>query len=238
MEPEDKEKYEAEYEPDHFLFAEEGPGDHLFIIKSGKVDLLKNTDQGTRLVTTVGPGDIIGEMALVEDDARRSTSARARTEVTCWELTRDRFDSLLETNQSFRDRIIQLLSKRLRRTTESFARTKGIKDFLYEASLLIFNKLSLLDELEREKKTVDLNDINWENLKRLYRMDDQTVETARDHPDRSSLSELSPEERDKFTEQILNVLEPVLELYKFRTGNRKQNGEEQIARNKTLGNSS
>jgi len=58
------------------LFHENDPGDSLFIVQSGRVDIFKNIRGDVdRSLASFGPGDIIGEMSFI-DGARRSATAR------------------------------------------------------------------------------------------------------------------------------------------------------------------
>ena len=56
------------------VFREGDPGDTVYVVLEGKVDLRVNG----RLVETVGPGGILSEMALIEQ-APRVAGATART---------------------------------------------------------------------------------------------------------------------------------------------------------------
>ena len=58
------------------LFHENDPGDSLFIVQRGRVDIFKNIRGDVdRSLASFGPGDVIGEMSFI-DGARRSATAR------------------------------------------------------------------------------------------------------------------------------------------------------------------
>ena len=58
------------------LFHENDPGDSLFMVQRGRVDIFKNIRGDVdRSLASFGPGDIIGEMSFI-DGARRSATAR------------------------------------------------------------------------------------------------------------------------------------------------------------------
>ncbi|MDP3217851.1 MAG: cyclic nucleotide-binding domain-containing protein, partial [Deltaproteobacteria bacterium] len=65
-----------------------------FIVVSGSVAVVKSLMASERVLTTLGPGAIAGQFALV-DRARRSSTLRALTPVVALELGRDAFDRLL-----------------------------------------------------------------------------------------------------------------------------------------------
>jgi CRP/FNR family cyclic AMP-dependent transcriptional regulator len=71
------------YQTDETVFAEKEPGAGVYVIRSGKVDiLLKHEEQSPTLLAELGPGDFFGEMALLGDSARSANAiAREETEL-------------------------------------------------------------------------------------------------------------------------------------------------------------
>ena len=55
------------------LFAEGSPGDRGFIIKEGQLEVLKTSGGREVLLDVQGPGAVIGEMALLDDQPRSAT---------------------------------------------------------------------------------------------------------------------------------------------------------------------
>ncbi|HEY3349089.1 MAG TPA: DUF1003 domain-containing protein [Thermoanaerobaculia bacterium] len=57
------------------LFATGDPGESLFVVKSGQVELFLKDTAGQKIVLSVaGPGDIFGELALLDGGARSATA--------------------------------------------------------------------------------------------------------------------------------------------------------------------
>jgi len=55
------------------VFRQGDPGGSIYIIRSGKVRVLKDSAGRQRMVTTLGPGDFFGEMAVVTGRPRSAT---------------------------------------------------------------------------------------------------------------------------------------------------------------------
>src|SRR5438105_11134547 len=73
------------------LFHESDPGDSLFIVQSGRVDIFKNIRRDVdRSLASFGPGDVIGEISFI-DGARRSATARTTEASSFLVLARQSF---------------------------------------------------------------------------------------------------------------------------------------------------
>lgn len=84
------------FAPREALCRQTRPAISCFIIVSGVVDVVKESQGRERLLTRLPAGAIAGQLALV-DHAPRSASLIANTEVTALELTRDVFDRLVHS---------------------------------------------------------------------------------------------------------------------------------------------
>ena len=69
-------------------------GDKLFIIKKGRVDFFVNS----RYIRSLNDGEEFGARSLILSTEKRSATAIANGEVTCYTLTADIFKSILEPN--------------------------------------------------------------------------------------------------------------------------------------------
>src|ERR671935_1375573 len=98
---------------EQMLFREGDPADSVFRLLSGTVDILRELDGDSILLGTVGAGQLIGEMGVVENRPRSAT-ARAASEVDVEILTPTEFlDQIARSPQAARE-LIQRLSQRLR----------------------------------------------------------------------------------------------------------------------------
>jgi CRP-like cAMP-binding protein len=95
------------------LFGEGDPADSVFRLLSGSVYILRALDGDPILLGTVGAGQFIGEMGVVENRPRSAT-ARAASEVEVEIFTPTEFlDHIASSPQAARE-LIQRLSQRLR----------------------------------------------------------------------------------------------------------------------------
>ena len=84
---------ELKLEAGHTLFQAGDPGDSLFIVTEGQVELFIKDTAGQRIVLTVAePGDMFGELAML-DSGPRTATALALTD--CEVLVLDRDDLVL-----------------------------------------------------------------------------------------------------------------------------------------------
>jgi CRP-like cAMP-binding protein len=87
--------FEKKYTKDATLFVEGQPGEVLYIVKQGGVNILKKTAQGEVLLSTLGPGEFLGEISLI-DDSPRSATARVAEDSVLIVITRKCFQDMLK----------------------------------------------------------------------------------------------------------------------------------------------
>jgi CRP/FNR family cyclic AMP-dependent transcriptional regulator len=86
---------ERRFAPESLIFAEGDPGDALYAIARGRVRISRHLAGGEEALAILGPGEIFGEMAILDAAATgRSADARAHEEATLLVLTRQRFEGL------------------------------------------------------------------------------------------------------------------------------------------------
>ena len=102
------------------VFREGDPGDTVYVVLEGKVDLRVNG----RLVETVGPGGILGEMALIEQ-APRVAGATARTACDLQPISEERFMSMIQQTPHFALQVMKVIASRLRRMNARLMQKKA-----------------------------------------------------------------------------------------------------------------
>ena len=96
------------------LFTEGENGDVMFAVVSGVLHLSVNG----RVVDEAGAGQIVGEMALI-DQSPRSATATAAVDSTIAPVDRKRFVYLVQEHPTFALLVMELMAARLRRANES-----------------------------------------------------------------------------------------------------------------------
>lgn len=97
------------FAPGQAIFTAGQPGDVMFIVKEGDVDVIV----GGKVVETLGPGGILGEMALIDRNPR-SASAVAKTACQLVPISETRFQFLVQQTPYFAIEVMRVLANRLR----------------------------------------------------------------------------------------------------------------------------
>jgi CRP-like cAMP-binding protein len=118
-EAEDRASEMLRFEAGRTVFKEGDPGDTVYVVLDGKVDLRV----AGRLVETVGPGGVLGEMALIEQ-APRVATATARTACDLQPISEARFMAMIQQTPHFALQIMKVIASRLRRMNERLVTKK------------------------------------------------------------------------------------------------------------------
>lgn len=101
------------YRENWTLFNEGDEGKHLYLIVSGSVKLVHNTDERETILALLFPGDSFGELSLI-DGGKRSASAITLKPSAFMVLHRAPFLDLLAENPAIAHQIMVQLCERLR----------------------------------------------------------------------------------------------------------------------------
>lgn len=84
------------------------PGHGFYLIVQGRAEVKR----GDRTVRTLGPGDYMGELALIRETPRTATVV-AKDPTTCLVLTRWDFKGILDTNPAIAVRLLETVASRI-----------------------------------------------------------------------------------------------------------------------------
>jgi CRP/FNR family cyclic AMP-dependent transcriptional regulator len=106
--------YEKHLRSGEVLFKEGAQGDEMYLIRSGKIRIVKDLEGTKKTLAVIGEGEFFGEMALL-DKRPRSAAAIAETDAKLIIVDRNAFLSSVNKNP-FIKYIIETLTTRLRKT--------------------------------------------------------------------------------------------------------------------------
>jgi CRP/FNR family transcriptional regulator, cyclic AMP receptor protein len=102
------------YAREDVVIHEDERGDVFCLIQHGKVKITMTSPEGKELIlSTLGPGEFFGEMALLDDEPR-SASVIATEKLEVLTIWRSDFLQLLNENFSITRKLLAEMSKRLR----------------------------------------------------------------------------------------------------------------------------
>jgi signal transduction histidine kinase len=104
------------------IFKEGDKGDGVCVVKEGLVEISGRVSQDVRLVfSLIGPGDIFGEMAVIENKPR-SACAVARQDTTVYFIPRAELLALVERSPALALALLREISHRLREFNRQYLR--------------------------------------------------------------------------------------------------------------------
>lgn len=123
------------FAPSSILIHEGELGDRFFFILEGEIEIIQG--HGTaeeHLIATVGPGDFLGEMSLVDPSSLRSASARALKTTESAHITQENFLILLEEKPRLALRLLQETVRRIRRSQSAMIQDLNAKNLALSAA--------------------------------------------------------------------------------------------------------
>lgn len=110
---------EVEFSAGKVVFREGDPADFAYLIQTGQVEILKRGAVSNVRVALLGPGDVFGEMGII-DELPRSATARAIHAVQAVALDQKAFINMLLCNPRDSLNVLRSLCERLRTMTDRF----------------------------------------------------------------------------------------------------------------------
>jgi CRP-like cAMP-binding protein len=95
------------------LFREGEPGDVMYIIQSGAVRITKRVGEEDKSLATLGAGEFVGEMAILNSKPRSATATVIEAPMRCLQLGAQTLESMVAKNAEIAMRLIRKLAHRL-----------------------------------------------------------------------------------------------------------------------------
>ena len=135
------------------LFREGDPGEHLYVVVTGELEILMAPDTDDELILNVlHEGEYLGEMSLIQPGGHRTASARARGTVVLLSMDRQQFGNLLERHPKLFNAMVNVLSQRLDNTNVSTFRDLTEKNRQLQQA---FDELKAAQEQLIEKERLE-----------------------------------------------------------------------------------
>ncbi len=105
-------RFGREYQPGEVLFREGESGEVMFVIQSGAVRITKEVGGEAKSLAVLGPGEFLGEMAILNGKPRTATATVVET-TRCLVIEAKTLESMVARNAEIALRLIKKLAKRL-----------------------------------------------------------------------------------------------------------------------------
>jgi CRP-like cAMP-binding protein len=105
--------HEVDVKPGDILTHEGRHEGYFFVVVDGSVGI----ERGGRTINTLGPGDFLGEIALL-DGGPRTATATAVTDSRLLSLEHQAFDDLMDSSPAIRTAVMEAVGQRLRALDE------------------------------------------------------------------------------------------------------------------------
>ncbi len=130
--------------PGQTLFTQDEHGESLYIVHSGKADILVKGANGiASKVATLGPGDVVGEMSALTGQVRSAT-VKAATPLSLIEISKRDLQRIINADHSILEKISELIA---RRNVERDAHLKDIAESAGTAETVKTQQDSLLGRM-------------------------------------------------------------------------------------------
>ncbi len=98
--------------PGQTLFNQDDAGESMYVIQSGKVEILvKRATGGSSVLATLGVGEVIGEMSALTGQPRSAT-AKAATPLSLVEIGKRDLQQLIDSDPSVLEKVSALIARR------------------------------------------------------------------------------------------------------------------------------
>jgi CRP/FNR family transcriptional regulator len=108
------------YLPGEAILREGEEGSSMFVIQSGRVEVVRQRGEGEIRLAELGPGEIFGEMALFGKKVRSAT-VRPIEEVRVLTIDKKIFMQKIHEDPSLGFRVMQKMSQRIRNLNEELS---------------------------------------------------------------------------------------------------------------------
>ncbi|MDQ3368326.1 MAG: Crp/Fnr family transcriptional regulator [Myxococcota bacterium] len=106
------ERFARDFPAGTVLFEEGQPGDYMYVVQSGEIEIRRQVGATERVLAVLPPGEFLGEMAIL-NGRPRSATAVVRTAARLLVIEGRTFEAMLRARPEIAMRIIKSLATRL-----------------------------------------------------------------------------------------------------------------------------
>jgi len=112
------------YQDGEIIVRQGDPGDTMFVIQTGQVQVLAERDGEETLLRVAREGELLGEMAIFEQQSRSAT-LRALGETKILTIDKKNFMRRINEDPTIAFRIVETMSQRVRELSDEVVRLKA-----------------------------------------------------------------------------------------------------------------
>jgi len=105
-------KFGVTYQPGDIIFCEYEPGNEFYLLQEGRVRVTKIVGDMEKTLDILQPGDIFGEMAILENQPRSATAV-AIDKVKVLPFNTENFNLLLQATTQMAVKLLKIFSNRI-----------------------------------------------------------------------------------------------------------------------------
>lgn len=102
------------FDPLQDIFRQGHPGDVMYVVHDGCVDIRKESENGSVKLTTLGKGDLFGEIALVDQRPRSASAIAGPQGAKVLAIDSAHFVYLVSQQPAFALIVLEVMASRLR----------------------------------------------------------------------------------------------------------------------------
>ena len=142
------------YPKNSMVILEEEFGDIIFIIISGTIKITRVNDEGKEVILSLlGPGEIFGEMAILDGEAR-SANALAQEDCELLAIQKSEFLNLLRRNFKISFALMGELAKRLRKSDQQIE-ALSLSDAEHRIGVSVLNLAEDMGVIRKGQVTIE-----------------------------------------------------------------------------------
>ena len=145
---------EQQFPAGQTVFKEGDPGDGVYLVKDGAVEISATVAPDTeRVIAQVGPGELFGEMAVLELKPRSAT-AKAAQQSTVYFIPRDELLAMVQRSPVLAMELLREISRRLREFDQRY-----IQEILQSERLAVVGRFarSIVHDLKNPLNIIGLS---------------------------------------------------------------------------------